>query len=110
MKYPLIAVIVILFAGCTTAPSQGYRPENYAGSAWNISGDMNQFTNSVVIKINNQVVIDKTLSILTGDGEFSGKYDGKPVTATCLTSMGLFQNKINCFVFISGEKAATLTF
>lgn len=104
-----VATLAIL-TGCATAPSQGYRPANYSGAPWNISGEMNQFTNSVAIKINNQLVINKTLSLFAGDGEFSGSYEGKPVTASCLTSMGLFANKVNCFVFISGEKAATLTF
>jgi hypothetical protein len=110
MKLVTIFALIALLVGCATAPSQGYRPANYAGAPWNISGEMNQFTNGVVIKINGQTVIDKTLSLLSGDGEFSGQYDGKAVNATCMTSMGVFANKTNCFVFVNSEKAATLTF
>ena len=110
MKFITVLAFIALLVGCATAPSQGYRPANYAGAPWNISGEMNQFTNGVVIKINGQTVIDKTLSLLSGDGEFSGQYDGKAVNATCMTSMGMFASKTNCFVFVNSEKAATLTF
>lgn len=110
MKKLAFVSLVLTLSGCATAPSQGYRPANYAGAPWHISGEMNQFTNGVVIKINDRVVIDKNLSLLSGDGEFSGSYDGKPVTASCLTSMGLLATKTSCFVFVSGEKAATLSF
>lgn len=110
MKFIHIFALVTLLAGCASAPSQGYRPANYAGPQWTISGEMNQFTNGVVIRINGQTVIDRTLSLLSGDGEFSGHYDGKAVTATCMTSMGMLATKTNCFVFVNSEKAATLTF
>ena len=110
MKYLSLAVIALLLAGCASAPSQGYRPANYPGAPWSISGDMNHFTNSVVIKINDQTVIDKSLSIFGGDGEFSGTYDGKAVSASCFTSRGFFGNKTDCIVFVNSEKAATLTF
>lgn len=110
MKHLAFASIVLTLSGCATAPSQGYRPANYSGAPWTISGEMNQLSNGVVIKINNQSIINGTLSIFSGDGEFSGSYEGKPVSASCVTSMGLLSNKTNCFVFVSGEKAATLTF
>ncbi|MDP3668638.1 MAG: hypothetical protein Q8R69_02985 [Telluria sp.] len=101
---------ILALTGCAAAPSQGYRPANYGGAPWNISGEMNSFTNAVVIKINNQVVIDRTLSLLSGDGEFSGNYDGKSVTVSCYTKLGLLVTSTNCFVFVNNEKAATLTF
>ena len=92
-------------AGCASAPSQGYRPANYGDEPWNISGDMNQFTNGITIKINDRIVIDNNLSLFAGDGEFSGNYQGKQVTASCLTNM--FATKTNCFVFVSGDRVAT---
>lgn len=110
MKFVKIFALIAFLAGCASAPSQGYRPANYAGAQWNISGEMNQFTNGIVIRINGQTVIDKTLSLLSGDGEFFGQYEDKAVTATCMTSMGMFVTKTNCFVFVNSEKAATLTF
>jgi len=108
MKNALIASIIVLLTGCaTSAPSQNYRPANYAGAPWNITGEMDQFTYAVIIKINNQIVINNTLSTWSGAGEFSGNYEGKAVTASCMTDMN---SKTNCFVFANGEKAATLTF
>ena len=108
MKNVLIASIIVLLAGCTTiAPSQTYRPANYAGTAWDISGEIDNLTDMVVIKINNETVITHYLSTWTGDGEFSSAYKGKPVTASCITDS---TNTTHCFVSINGEKAATLTF
>ena len=87
---------MFILSSCASAPSQLYRPANYNGSPWNISGEMNHFTNRITIKINNNVVIDGTLSFLSGDGEFFGYYEGKQVTASCMTSMGSFSKKTNC--------------
>lgn len=105
-----VLLSLLIIAGCSTAPSQGYRPANYSGSPWNINGELNEITGRLTIKINNQVVINDHLSLLTGSGEFSAAYDNKPVNASCMASMGLFSTKTNCFVFVSGERAATLTF
>ncbi len=108
MKNVLIASLIVLLAGCTTiAPSQTYRPANYSGTAWDISGELYDFNDMVAIKINNEVVILHELSDWTRDGEFSGIYQGKPVTASCMTDG---TNTPHCFVFINNEKAATLTF
>lgn len=108
MKNLLIASMIVLLAGCTTiAPSQTYRPANYSGNAWDISGELNDFTDMVAIKINNEVVILHDLSDWHLDGEFTGIYKGQPVSASCVTDG---TNTTHCFVFINNEKAATLTF
>jgi hypothetical protein len=108
MKNVLIASMIVLLAGCTTiAPSQTYRPANYAGAAWDISGEMDDSHGMVIIKINNEIVINHALAAWTGDGEFTGYYKNKPVTASCITDG---TNTTHCFVFVNGEKAATLTF
>ena len=110
MKLLTVLAGSLIIAGCSTAPSQSYRPANYGGSPWNIVGDLNQLSGNLVIKINNQPVIQDRVNLLTGSGEFQGAYEGKPVTASCMSSMGLFNTTVNCFVFVSGERAATLTF
>ncbi len=108
MKNILIASMMVLLTGCSTiAPSQTYRPANYAGTAWDIAGEIDDLTDMVTIKINNEIVITHYLSTWTGDGEFSSAYKGKTVTASCMTDG---TNTTHCFVFINGEKAATLTF
>src|SRR3954462_4973955 len=105
MKFLSLVFSLLLLAGCATAPSQSYRPANYSGSPWNITGEMNELTGGLVIKINNQLVISDRVSIFTGSGEFAGAYDNKPVNASCMTSTGLLTTKTNCFVFVSGERA-----
>lgn len=101
----------LIFSACATqAPSQGYRPAGYTGAPWAITGSVNLLTGSAIFDINSQRVIDGRLSLLTGDGELSGSYQGKPVNASCITKAGFVSNVTTCFIFISGEKAATLTF
>jgi hypothetical protein len=108
MKNLLIASMIILLTACTTiAPSQTYRPANYSGAAWNITGEMDDAHDMVIIKIDNEIVINHALDLWSGDGEFTGIYKGKPVTASCMTDG---TDTTHCFVFINGEKAATLTF
>ena len=108
MKNVLIASMIILLTGCTSiAPSQSYRPANYTGTAWDISGEIYDLNDMVVIKINNEIVILHDLEAWTSDGEFTGIYQGKPVTASCITDV---TDTTHCFVSINGEKAATLTF
>ena len=112
MKYTVIpfATAFLLSACATQAPSQGYRPAGYSGAPWTIVGAVNLLTGSATFDINSQRVISDRLNLLTGDGEFAGSYQGKPVNATCITKMGFIANTTTCFVFVSGEKAATLTF
>lgn len=105
-----VATIFLVTACATQAPSQGYRPANYAGVPWIITGSVNLLTGSANIDINSQRAAYGKLSLLTGDGEFSGSYQGKPVSASCITKSGFVSNVTTCFVFVSGEKAATLTF
>jgi hypothetical protein len=108
MKKVLIISMMVLLVGCSTiAPSQTYRPANYSGAPWNITGEISDVNDMVVIKINNEIVINHDLSAWTSGGEFSGVYQGKTVTASCITDM---TDTTNCFVFINNEKAATLTF
>jgi hypothetical protein len=108
MKNVLIASMIVLLAGCETiAPSQTYRPADYAGPAWDISGEISNVNDMVVIKINNEIVINHALEEWSGDGEFSGIYKNKVVTASCITDG---TDTTHCFVFINNEKAATLTF
>lgn len=110
MSKKIFALTVVLVSvGCASAPLQSYRPANYSGSSWSITGTNN--INSVIIKINNQTVIEEKLSFIGGDGEFRGSYEGKPVTASCSTNRGIFFGRtVNCIVFVSGDRAATLKF
>lgn len=111
MKTVFSALILVLLAGCaTTAPSQFYRPANYAGAAWAVSGQYNDVSQSVQVTINGKPVASGNLSFWQGSGEFSGEYEGKTVQTSCLTSIGLWAPVVSCQVFVSGERAANLSF
>ena len=47
---------------------------------------------------------------MTGRGDFSGHYDGKPISVSCSTTSGFLAVKIQCMVFVGNERAATLLF
>lgn len=103
-------MVLLVTVGCASAPSQSYRPANYSGSPWSIVGDFNSLSQKVIIKINNQMVIEGRLSFLGGNGEFQGSYEAKPVTASCSTNTGFLGSKTSCMIFINGDRAATLSF
>lgn len=112
MKRTLLTLsATLLVAACATqAPTQGYRPAGYTGAPWTITGSVSLLTGAATFDINSQRVIDDRLNLLTGDGEFNGNYQGKKVQASCITKTGFISTNTTCFVFIDGEKAATLTF
>ena len=110
MKIFFALMMVLVIVGCASAPSQSYRPANYSGNPWSITGDFNNLSQKVIVKINNQTVIEDKLTFFGGSGEFQGIYEGKPVTASCSTNTSFFGSKVNCMIFVSGDRAATLSF
>jgi hypothetical protein len=105
-----ISAFTLSITACTTvAPSQGYRPSGSTAAPWQISGELFDITN-VKIFVNGSMVIDKRLSLLTGDGEFNSSYNGKQIMASCSTNTGLVSSSTKCIVFVDNEKAATLSF
>lgn len=106
----LSTILALSTSSCTTvAPVQGYRPPGSTAVPWQISGELFDFTN-VKIFINGAKVIDQRLSMLSGDGEFQGAFNGKQVMASCSTSTGFVTMATKCIVFVENERAATLSF
>ena len=58
----------------------------------------------VRIFVNGEKVIDDKVSLLHGDGKFSGNYQGKPVSADCATPAGRKLNATTCTVAVAGER------
>ncbi len=111
MKRAIALSVVLAIAGCAAAPSQNYRPANYSGAPWTITGDFNRLSQHVTIKINDKTVVDDKLGFFMGKGEFQGAYEGRKVSVSCASETSLFSNNnINCMVHVNGEHAATLTF
>ncbi|WP_026182550.1 hypothetical protein [Leeia oryzae] len=110
LRITLLLCCISIISGCSVvAPSQGYRQAGSTAAPWQISGELYDFTN-VKIFINGAKVIDERLSLLSGDGEFQSRYDGKNIVANCSTSAGLLTTATRCMVFVENEKAATLSF
>jgi hypothetical protein len=111
MRNTLLAVALsLMLVGCASAPAQMYRPAAHSGAPWQIEGDFNSLTNAITIRINGQEVIAGRLSILQRSAELSGKYDNRPITASCSQSTGLLGTRTQCIVFVANERAATLQF
>jgi hypothetical protein len=109
----LIASLGLSLAGCTThAPTQGYRPANYAGVPWQIGGynDSLSLNGVIHITINGTEVIKKGVPVLGNITEATGSYEGKAVTATITKVQQAFSSYIRADVFVNGEKAASLSF
>ena len=104
-----LVATVALTACSTVAPSQGYRPSGSTAAPWQISGELFDFTN-VKIFIDGTKVIDKRLSLMSGEGEFQSTYGGKQILASCSSSSGLVTASTKCIVFVENERAATLSF
>lgn len=110
LKLIFILPFAAAIAACTTvAPPQGYRAAGSTAAPWQIRGELFDITN-VKIFVNDTKVIDERVSLLSGDGEFRSRYDGKAITASCNTSAGLFVVATKCIVFVENERAATLSF
>ena len=105
MKNFLAALALVVLAGCVTSPSQGYRPANYAGSPWVIDGSWNKLSGLMVIRVNGEPTL--TGHYVFSGGELAGVYQGSAVASSCLIQFG---GRLTCFVFVNGERAATLSF
>jgi hypothetical protein len=109
-KLTVSLISVLALAACTTtAPAQGYRTAGSTAAPWQIRGELFDLTN-VKIFVNEAKVIDERVSLLSGDGEFRGGYQGRAITASCSTSAGLLTTATRCIVFVDNDRAATLSF
>lgn len=113
MKKFLCILTMFFLIGCAAgAPSQVYRPPNYTGPAWEITGTYNKLIGQVVIKINGELAIDQRLPLLANAGELRGKYKDHNVVANLSeVKTGFFsQPYTQCIIFIDNDRAATLSF
>jgi hypothetical protein len=107
--------IKVTFAAClavTLAACSSFTP--VTGSHYvcarhdvQIRGELIDSTD-VRIFVNEAKVIDDRVSLLRGDGEFAGDYQGRPVSARCSTPAGLKLNATTCTVAFDDERV-TLT-
>ncbi len=110
-----LGLLAILLTACASAAPQAYRPPAHTGSPWLIEGHLNSMSNGITVWVNKQVVLRGRLSFVQGRAELSGSFDNRPITASCSQNAGFFVRlgfgfpwSVQCIVFVSNERAATL--
>jgi hypothetical protein len=102
-KFALIACMGVFLAGCTTfTPATESRYVSADGQL-QIRGELVDGS-GVKIFVNENKVIDEHVSLVRGDGEFAGNYQGKRVSADCSTSGGRKLHGTTCMVAVGGER------
>jgi hypothetical protein len=61
-------------------------------------------SSAVKIFVNDNKVIDEHVSLLHGDGEFAGTWQGKRVSADCSTAGGRSLHSTTCMVAVGRER------
>lgn len=110
MKNLLLASLLVLVGCTTTAPSQLFRGAAHVGDAWEISGDYNELSKNIIIRVNGQNAIDGNLPLFGNSGEVRGSYGRENITANCTQVTKMFSAYLQCIVFVGNERAATLQF
>jgi type 1 fimbria pilin len=102
-KFTLIACMGVFLSGCAAfTPATESRYVSADGQL-QIRGELVDST-GVKIFVNENKVIDEHVSLLRGDGEFAGNYQGKRVSADCSTSGGRKLHATTCMVAVGGER------
>ena len=104
--------MLCFLAGCSSAPTQTYRPANYNGAAWTIEGNLKPglVDAEITVKINGREVTRGKFSDFQDSAEFTGEYEGRKINASCSRLSTMRGTTIQCIVFVDGERAATLQF
>jgi type 1 fimbria pilin len=102
-KFTIIASAGILLSGCAAfTPATGSRYVSADGQV-QIRGELVDGS-GVKIFVNENKVIDEHVSLVHGDGEFAGTYQGKRVSADCSTAGGRKLHATTCMVAVGGER------
>ena len=103
IKFTLGACIVLTLGACSSfTPVTGSYYVSADGRV-HIRGELVDTTN-VRIFVNEAKVIDDKVSLLHGDGDFAGNYQGRPVSASCATSADFKLGATTCTVALDGER------
>jgi hypothetical protein len=110
-KFTISAGLLFSLSACSTftpafTPVTGNHYVS-ANGALQIRGELVDSTD-VRIFVNDAKVIQDKVSLIKGDGDFSGSFRGQPVRATCATSSGRKLAGTTCTVAVAGERV-TLT-
>ena len=105
-KFMIAAALAVTLSGCgAVAPVTGSQYTSRDGQL-QIQGELID-NSDLRIFVNGAKVIDDHLSLLRGDGRFDGKWQDKPVSASCVTAAG-GKSGTTCLVGVGSEQV-TLT-
>ncbi|HUS23324.1 MAG TPA: hypothetical protein VM369_00100 [Candidatus Binatia bacterium] len=97
----------VLASGCAAAAKQTYQPTDTAPQ-WLIEGRESGL-GQLTISINGTPVIQGKVSIWSGEGDFSGSFEGKNLRALCSKAEGS-GIRTRCALQMDGQKITTLHF
>jgi len=102
-KFTLMACLGMTLSGCAMfTPATESRYVSADGTL-QIRGELVDST-GVKIFVNENKVIDEHVSLLRGDGEFAGTFQGKRVSADCSTTGGRKLHATTCMVAVGAER------
>ena len=107
IKFTFATCLAVTLGACSSFASVAGSHYVSAKGDLQIRGELIDSTD-VRIFVNEAKVIDDRVSLLRGDGDFAGNYQGRPVSARCATPAGLKLNATTCTVALDGERV-TLT-
>jgi len=103
IKFTIVAGLAMMLSGCAAmAPETESRYVSADGQI-QIRGELVDST-AVRIFVNDDKVIDGDVTLLRGDGEFAGTYQGRQVNADCSTAGGRKLRATTCLVAFGGER------
>lgn len=110
--FPMVIVLAIIVAACTSSQFATYRPAGSTEAAWQIDVvHKSGVTQNFKVVINDSTVIDDDANFLTGNAEAKGMYRDKEVKLMVTYSKSFFGGeKFTAMVFISNELAGKFEF
>jgi len=102
-KFALIACMGVFLSGCSTFTPATESHYVSADGQLQIRGELVDGS-AVKIFVNENKVIDEHVSLVRGDGEFAGNYQGKRVSADCATAGGRKLHATTCMVAVGSER------
>ena len=109
----IVLLLSVLTACATSSDYFEFRPPNWVGKNWAITGksEISADADTVIIKINDKDVIFGDLSKQKPEDDFVGTYEGYDVSAKCkLVESSDVNARHTCSVMIEKEDAGKLTF
>jgi hypothetical protein len=102
-KFTILAFAGTLLSGCAALTPATESHYVSADGKLKIRGELVD-SSSVKIFVNDSKVIDEHVSLVRGDGEFAGTWQGKRVSADCSTTGGRQLHGTTCLVAVGGER------